>query len=150
MDDSRLEKVSILQKANNITFQDVVTNALDNYFSENVDYVEEQFKKIADDEILSTDYIYIPIKNYVAFNDISLRDVEVMIKQKKLMSLSLGQTQLIMIDSNLEAYKKIELMMIKNNVTNLTISQKSFKRELNQYKNEIAELKSVVEKLQKQ
>ena len=113
--------------------QKVITDALDEYLHKNLNKAQEQIE----DDINVNEYMYIPLKYYAMFNDLSKIDIDRMIKWKEVKSIKIGGSTLIMIDVNENIYKKAELLVIKGNVS-------SVMKEINSMKKEISKLKSQV------
>lgn len=149
--EDRLGKLEKLQRINNITMHDVITTALDNYFISNLEDCEIEMDKVAnifnDSNMIPTEYMYIPLEYYAMFNDITKRDVEVLIHKKEIKSVALGCTQLIMIDINEAIYRKAELLIIKNNINSITKNQRTAKSEAIKHKKQIENLKDEIKLL---
>ena len=149
--DDRLGKLEKLQKINNISMQNVITAALDNYFLSNLEDCEIEIDKVAnvfnDSEVNPTEYMYIPLEYYAMFNDITKRDVEVLLHRKEIKSVALGCTQLVMIDINESIYRKAELLVIKYNINSFAKGQKNLKSESAKNKKQISALEGKIELL---
>ena len=134
MRDDVIEVIKTLKKVDpSITMQKVITDALDEYLHKNLNKAQEQIE----DDINVNEYMYIPLKYYAMFNDLSKIDIDRMIKWKEVKSIKIGGSTLIMIDVNENIYKKAELLVIKGNVS-------SVMKEINSMKKEISKLKSQV------
>lgn len=151
IDEKTIEQLSLLQKVNNISFQDVVTNAINDYLERNLENFEINMHSFDDssNEISNknTDYMFIPIDIYAMFNDLTRRDVEVQIQKKLLDSISLGQTVLIMININNKHYKKTELLLIKHSMNTIRQEYRRSKAELMRQKKEIEKLFLEIEEI---
>lgn len=127
------DKIEILRNVENTTLQNIITNALVEYIDKHLDRASEQVKIISElqNEAVNSQHMYVPIKYYAEFNDITIVEVKKAIKDGDIKSLVLGENELVMIDMNESMYKKAELLAIKNNISSLA-------KRLRKLENEVA------------
>lgn len=133
------DKIEVLREARDTTMRTIITDALVSYLSEHLDKARltmEEIAKVKEEADLK-EHMYIPIEYYAMSNDLTVQEVNKKISKRELRSVTLGSVKLVMIEVNEAAYKKAELLMIRNNVSKTQKEITALRAELNKLKREI-------------
>jgi len=132
MDERLLARLEAIKEIQGKSLQDIALKALNNY----ADFHDKQNNELAkelnnnDDLMGFQEYMYIPVKYYALYNNISIYDAQKLVKTKQIKSIQIGDIRLILIDMSESIYRKSELIVIKNNVTSVMKEVNNLKKEV--------------------
>ena len=133
------EELDKIKSIKNISFQQIVTDALaeyaKNFLQNNADTIKT-IKKI-DENINIEEYMYIPIDYYSKYNDMSKFEVLRLVKTNHLKSIVIADVTLIMIDVNEKIFEKAELLTLKHNVSVTMKEMYNLKKEFREIKRKL-------------
>ncbi|MDX9744899.1 MAG: hypothetical protein RBT59_13855 [Arcobacteraceae bacterium] len=127
------EKLNHFRQIKETTLQDVMRCALNEYLDKHLTNTQKTIELINSMEN-TTEYMFIPEKYYMLFNNLEKLELEQEKKEKKVKTVTLGDITLIMIKVSKSIYKKAELIALKNEVSGL-------KQNINILNNTVASLK---------
>ena len=130
------DQLEILKNIENVTLQHIISNALIEYLDKNLTKASKQLQTISKlkTEEINSQHMYIPIKYYAEFNELTIIEIKKLIKEGTVKSLTLGENELIMIDINESMYKKAELLSIKNNISSMAKKLRKLENEFSSFK----------------